>query len=444
MKPFLVYSNNADYLRLVALNRLASGYHREDIISGGLAGWILAQYRKARLNLANISETPAYLQYAQPKSPLRDILITLVHELPTLYLTAKALFRPQDLTVSSFAVFQSYKANLDQTFYMLLLDISRALEFASYIKQLYDIEKIQNKVTDGDEPYPNSTHSAENGMAFELKDVSFAYAHTNSKDNAIRNVSLKIEAGQLVVIVGDNGSGKSTLIKLLTRLYDVDSGEILVDGLPIKSYRLSDIRQVQAVLTQDHQLFPLSLAENIGLGSTENLHDMEMIRQAAEDGGAADVIEKMTDGIETTLSPATTAESQYLDKERHKDLQEFYDGLENSTDVSGGERQRLVTSRTFMRFLGGGIRFAVADEPSSAMDPKAEHRLFQRFRESRQGKTLVFVTHRFGHLVKHADLIVRMKDGQVAELGTHSELMARGGEYSESYNVQAQAYADGQ
>lgn len=165
--------------------------------------------------------------------------------------------------------------------------------------------------------------------------MSFAYPGGKSKDNAIKNVSLKIPAGHLVVIVGANGSGKSTIIKLLNRLYDVDSGEILVDGLPIKSYRISDLRRVQALLTQDHKLYPLSLAENIGLGNPDRIHDQEMINQAAEAGGASDVISKLNDGIQTILSPVKTAQGPHLDKEKHKKLKSILDGLEKAAEVSG-------------------------------------------------------------------------------------------------------------
>ncbi|KAJ6528479.1 P-loop containing nucleoside triphosphate hydrolase protein [Mycena capillaripes] len=246
---------------------------------------------------------------------------------------------------------------------------------------LYKLGEVKNKIIDGAEAYPNSTVSSEMGMSFEFKNVSFAYPGAKSNDNALKNISLKIPAGHLVVIVGANGSGKTTLIKLLNRLYDVDLGEILVDGLPIKNY------------------------QNIGLGNPDRINDMEMILQAAESGGASEVIKKLSDGLQTELT------------------------------LKGGEKQRLVAARTFMRFLSGNIRFAAADEPSSALDPKAEHQLFQRLREAREGKTLIFVTHRFGHLTKHADL-----DGVIAETGTHQQLMARRGEYSELYNVQAQAF----
>ncbi|KAJ6457568.1 P-loop containing nucleoside triphosphate hydrolase protein [Mycena vulgaris] len=266
---------------------------------------------------------------------------------------------------------------------------------------------------------------------FRGGNVSFAYPGGKSKDNAFKNLTLEIPAGSLVVIVGVNGSGKSTVIQLLNRLHDVDLGEILVDGLPIKNYRM-----VQALLTQDQKLYPLTLAENIGLGNPDRVNDIEM---------PAVRIKKLNDGVNTVLARVNTASGSPLKKDKRKKLQSILESLERKADVSGklylvpcpgGQKQRLVATRIFLRFLSGDIQFAVADGPNSALDPKGEHQLFQRLRKAREGMTLIF----------HADLIMGehrcMKDGQGAESGTYKELMERRGEYSELYNGQAQAFAD--
>ncbi|KAJ6603580.1 P-loop containing nucleoside triphosphate hydrolase protein [Mycena vulgaris] len=441
MQAYVVYSDNVHYLRLRALKLLASKEYREDVISGDLGGWIYAEYKKARSGLGNISDASPVHQYRENFTPVRVILTRLGGDLPTLYWAASAILSPKGFTVTSLAILQQHAQRLQVTFQMLSIYFSGAAQSFSQIKEMYGLAEVRNQIIEGYEPYPHSSFSTSKGMHFELKNVSFAYPGGKSKDNAIKNISLKIPAGSLVVIVGANGSGKSTVIKLLNRLYDVDSGEILVDGVPIKNYRISDLRRVQALLIQDHKLYPLTLAENIGLGNPDRADDMEMVMQSAEAGGSAEVIKKLNDGINTVLAPVNTARGAYLNKDKHRKLQSILENLERKTDVSGGEKQRLVASRTFMRFLSGNIRFAVADEPSSALDPKGEHQLFQRLRDAREGKTLIFVTHRFGHLVKHADLIICMKDGEAVELGTHKQLMERHGEYSELYNVQAQAFA---
>ncbi|KAJ6578164.1 P-loop containing nucleoside triphosphate hydrolase protein [Mycena capillaripes] len=442
MKAHVLYSDNIDYIRMRALSLLTSDTFREDVVSANIGIWISAEYKKAREALGNVSDLNPLFSYAMQKTPMMGILTRLSADLPMLYWAVNAIIDPKRYTVTSFAILQQQADALNITFRMISYHFSQGAAAISNIKELYDMADVENKIRDGDQEYPNSASSTEKGMSFELRNVSFAYPGGKSRDNAIKNVSLKIPAGNLVVIVGANGSGKSTIIKLLNRLYDVDDGEILVDGLPIKNYRIADLRKVQAMLTQDHKLYPLTLAENIGLGNPDRVDDMEMVMQAADAGGAEEVIRRLTDGVQTVLTPVNTARGAHLDKHKHRKLKEILDGLEKKAEVSGGEKQRLVASRTFMRILSGNIRFAVADEPSSALDPKGEHRLFQRLRESGTGKTLIFVTHRFGHLTKHADLIICMKEGQAVETGTHKELIALGGEYAELYNVQAQAFSE--
>jgi ABC-type multidrug transport system fused ATPase/permease subunit len=191
------------------------------------------------------------------------------------------------------------------------------------------------------------------------RDVSFSYPGNKSTTSAIENVSLSIKAGQLVVVVGANGSGKSTLVKLLTRLYDSSSGEILLDGRDISDYQISDLRQATATLTQEHTLFPFSLAENIGLGHSTSLSDTKMITEAAKHGGAYDLITKLENGMETILEPVQTAYKYNTTEETHAVLMKEYEKLEKFAEVSGmllssecvhtlrllalgGEKQRLI------------------------------------------------------------------------------------------------------
>ncbi|KAJ6568016.1 P-loop containing nucleoside triphosphate hydrolase protein [Mycena vulgaris] len=396
MQAYVVYSDNAHYLRLRALKLLASKDYREDVTSGDLGGWIYAEYKKARSGLRNISDASPVHQYRENFTPVRVILTRLGGDLPTLYWAASAIFNPKGFTVTSLAILQQHAQRLQFTFQMLSIYFSGAARSFSQIKEMYGLAEGQSQIIDGYEPYPHSSFSTSKGMHFELKNFSFACPGGKSKDSAIKNISLEIPAGSLVVI-------------LLNRLYDVDSGEILVDGVPIKNYRVSDLRRVQTLLTQDHKLYPLTLAENIGLGNPDRADDMGMVMRSAEAGGASEVIKKLNDGA-----------TQFY---KYKKLQSILEGLERKADVSASR------SRTFMRFRSGNIRFAVADEPSSALDPKGEHQLFQRLRNAREGKTLIDLPD------------VPMKDGEAVELGTHKQLMERHGEYSELYNVQAQAFA---
>jgi ABC-type multidrug transport system fused ATPase/permease subunit len=234
---------------------------------------------------------------------------------------------------------------------MLFWDFSQVGKCFTDIKILYESANIKNQIVDGDVAYPRPNVDVSKGMEIELRcvhsflpiadvlilsrNVSFAYPGDKSKESALRDVSFRIPAGSLVVIVGANGSGKSTVIKLLTRMYDTQAGEVLVDGLPIAHYRMADLRRTQATLTQDHKLYPLTLAENIGLGYAEHVEDQQMIMESAKDGGAAELLDKFKDGAQTMLEPIPTAHGYQLDDEKHKTLKGVLTKLEKTTEVSG-------------------------------------------------------------------------------------------------------------
>jgi ABC-type multidrug transport system fused ATPase/permease subunit len=148
-------------------------------------------------------------------------------------------------------------------------------------------------------------------------------------------VSFSVKSGQLVVIVGTNGSGKSTVVKILNRLYNPTSGEILVDGQPMSSYQTSGLRQATADLSQDHHLYPLSIRENIGLGHTHSLSDIDLITKSAELGGALDFVTKLDQGFDTTLRPVRTAYMGHASKGDGHPLKYIFDNLEKQVDISG-------------------------------------------------------------------------------------------------------------
>ncbi|KAF9035473.1 P-loop containing nucleoside triphosphate hydrolase protein, partial [Panaeolus papilionaceus] len=229
------------------------------------------------------------------------------------------------------------------------------------------------------------------------RNVTFTYPRSQPKQNALSDISLSIKPDELVVIVGNNGSGKSTLILILSRLHDPTSGEVCIDGRLSSSYRVGDLHKATAILSQDNSLYPLTLAENIRIRFPARSSDMDLIRQAAEEGGAVDVIKKLEDGYETRLDPMQESFSVNLYNDKQHPLAKELEGLRKTIDVSGGE---LQNARTFMRFHSNLIKFVAVDEQSSALDAEAELRLFQR---------LV-------GLVKEADLVVCMKDGTIAEM----------------------------
>jgi ABC-type multidrug transport system fused ATPase/permease subunit len=346
---------------------------------------------------------------------------------------------PSKFSLAYFAILQQSSSTLGYALERVLSRTKSLTQQVVQLKHLYEISEVQTKLQEGDLSYPLSD-SEDSGMAFELQGISFAYPGATKTTNALDNVSLSIKAGQLVVIVGANGSGKSTLIKLLSRFYDPSEGLLLIDGTPAAKYRSSDLRQATASFTQDHNLYPLSLYENIGLGYPERLSDAMLVAQASEQGGASGFIAKLADGLHTVLEPNEYPYSINVPSDEQHPLREKINMLQKELDISGGERQRVIAARTFMQLNSGKVKFVAVDEPSSALDAEAEAQLFDRLLGNRQGKTMVFVTHRFGHLTKFADNILCMKDGKIAESGTHHELMQLEGEYAKLYNIQAEAY----
>ena len=168
--------------------------------------------------------------------------------------------------------------------------------------------------------------------------------------SALNKVSLSIKPGQLVVIVGANGSGKSTMVKLLTRLYDPSSGSILVDGTEAQQYRSLELRRAMATFTQDHNLYPLSLYENIALGNPAMAGDEAKVKEAAEQGGAAEFIKKLEDGMDTILDPMNDVWEMNVPDDKDHPLQKQKAKLEKKLDISGGERQRIVACVFFPDF----------------------------------------------------------------------------------------------
>ncbi|TRM63664.1 P-loop containing nucleoside triphosphate hydrolase protein [Schizophyllum amplum] len=389
-----------------------------------------------------VSDEYPELQYRRRSTPTFDVVSELLDDLPTIYCVLYAAYNPAKFSVTSIAILQQISQNFRWTVLGLFQGLDSFGKNVYQIKQYYEAQEVPDKgnaPTDGYASYPLPTSSAK-GMGFELENVTFAYPGSTEQE-ALRNITISIHPGQLVVIVGANGSGKSTLIKLLARLYDPTSGTLTVDGEPISVYHKHTLRQATAVLSQDHCLFPMSVGENIGLGCPERVHDVDAVRAAAKAGGASTCIAKLKHRLDTVLDPGNQARGSNLSGEEGEPLRAQLEALDKKVDISGGETQRIVAARTFMRFSSGKVRAVLVDEPSSALDPEGELVLFDNLRNEREGKTMVFVTHRFGHLTKHADLIICMKEGSIAEYGLHQELMARDGEYRKLYEIQANAFS---
>ncbi|KAG0701532.1 P-loop containing nucleoside triphosphate hydrolase protein [Suillus ampliporus] len=434
-KAYVTQAVNGDYLRKEALTLLADSTYKAEVMGGNLLGYLLKEYQKVHDALRHVPNGGAETLWTRTTTALPAMFSNLCNDGPVLYIGLLALMNPSRVSVVQLAMLEQTAARLRWTFYFATSTITLWPAKLANLKNFYRLIDLRNKMKDGYMPY--SPAADVSGVSLEVRNVSFSYPGSKSERDALKNVSFSIKGGQLVVIVGSNGSGKSTILKLLTRGYDTTSGTVLVDGHPIQDYRIADLRSATANLAQDHTIFPLCLRENIGIGSPSSATDLDKITQAAKLAGAQRIIENFTDGYDTVLEPVKTAYLSYAGK-GNEALEAEYEKMEKSATVSGTSHSPI--SRTFMRMLSEDIKFVTVDEPSSALDPEGEYELFKQLREARQGRTMIFVTHRFGHLTKFADLILCMKEGTVVETGTHQELLDRQGEYAHLYNVQAQAF----
>ncbi|KAF9445376.1 P-loop containing nucleoside triphosphate hydrolase protein, partial [Macrolepiota fuliginosa MF-IS2] len=461
----IVKKNNEDHLRMEALSGLAKFDYRQDVISNNLQQYILTEYQDANKRLGDVSDQPFWFIYYERKTPFLPILMNLAGELPIVYCTILALANPKQTSFASIAVLQESSSVLARHVNIFLRTTERFRNGLKKIRDLYETTATGDDSTDKDRtkaakspqealPLEDATLREGHGIDFELRNVSFTYPGSQANKEALSEINLNIKSGQFIVLVGANGSGKSTLVKLLLRLYQptasVDEtsekaqhndteGQIFIDSVPASSYSEDSLRRSMAVLSQDNLIYPgFSLGENIGLGFTPLLSDTEALHSAAKKAGAAEVLARMKHGKDTVLDPLPSYHQfNVKDQDEGHPLKKVLEELRRPVEVSGGEKQRIVAARTFMRFNAGKIRFLAVDEPSSALDAEGEELLLDNLLQEREGKTIIFVTHRFGKLTKQADLIVCMKEGKIVESGSHHELIRLDGEYKKLYDIQA-------
>ncbi|KAI0301013.1 HlyB/MsbA family ABC transporter, partial [Multifurca ochricompacta] len=409
-----------DFIRMEGLKRLVSNSkHRKELVAGSLAEYLTVEYRKLVDRLGNRA-SDFWSVYTDTRSdrvfqPMRLLRLPL-NELPQIVFTLRAVQQPSSIPVSlaSLHLMQRTSSSFMASVRTLLEQTGNVSDRLSALRKLYEAGNIVNKIVDGTIPFPENEQSIRDGISLEFRNVSFQYP--GSQDYALRDTSFRVGPGQLCVIIGSNGSGKSTILKLVARIYDPTAGTILIDGQDIKTLRLTDLRRAMAILFQDYTHFPLSIKENIALGDPTHAHDDAAIEHAAHLGGASELIARLPDGLNTYLERpvrdhysglpdgTTTLFGRKVDSGR---LRSF---MNTSTDhgLSGGQMQRLAVARTFMRSSSAEkeVGLLLFDEPSASLDPTAEHDLFSRLRELRGNKTMIFSSHRFGNLTRHADLIL--------------------------------------
>ncbi len=338
---------------------------------------------------------------------------TLLNLLPTAgYYSAYAiiLFRTMagTLTVGDLTFLTAAFARSRGLMEQIFATFSNVAEQAMFLEDLFDFFRTEPTIVSkpGALPGPRPIRSG-----YEFRDVSFAYP--GAEKLVLDHVSLRIDAGERIALIGENGAGKTTIVKLLSRLYDPVSGQILLDGVDLRDYDVEDLRREIGVIFQDYMRYDMTAAENIGLGRVEALDDRLRIENASSKARAGVVIDKLPQGFDQMLGRR-------------------FDG---GVDLSAGQWQKIALARAYMR----DAQVLVLDEPTASLDARAEYEVFQQFSSLTRGKMAVLISHRFS-TVRMADRILVLEAGRILEQGSHDQLVALGGRYSELFELQAAGY----
>jgi ATP-binding cassette subfamily B protein len=313
-----------------------------------------------------------------------------------------------DFTIGDLTFLAGSFRRLRQLLESLLIGLSQVAGQALYLDDLYSFFEIEPEIRSqpGARPIPRPIAR---GFAFE--NVGFRYP--DAEKWALRGLDFTLDSGEVLALVGENGAGKTTLVKLLARLYDPDEGRILLDGRDLREYDLDDLRANIGVIFQDFVRYHLTAGENIGVGRVEDMRDLPRIREAARRSMADEVIERLPNGYDQLIG------------------RRFKTGV----DLSGGQWQKIAIARAYMR----DAQVMILDEPTAALDARAEYEVFKRFKELSEGRTAVLISHRFSS-VRMADRILVLADGRLEASGTHDQLLAQGGRYAELFELQAAGY----
>lgn len=281
-------------------------------------------------------------------------------------------------------------------------------DFVMKSREVYNFFQLKPCIEDGDIFLPR----LEEPPLIEVKNISFHYP--NDKRYIFKNFSLKIEKGEKIAIVGANGAGKTTLVKLLSRIYDPQEGEIFINGINLKDIKIDDWYKNLGVLFQDYNFYgELTVEENIYLGKSIKKMDKDKVVEASKNADAHEFIMKYKEGYNTIMS----------------------ERFEGGIRPSNGQRQKIAIARFFYR----NAPVAIFDEPTSAIDAESEYKIFNRIYDFFKNKTVLIISHRFS-TVRNADRIIVLDEGRIVEEGTHSKLVQNRGKYFDAFTKQAEGY----
>ena len=336
---------------------------------------------------------------------LADFLRSAVY-LVILLLTAQMIYRDPAIGIGVFTLVYTLSDRMQKATGAILTGVMQFSASLSYMKEFFSLEELEREETAEPEE-----ETQEQGGAIVFEGVSFSYPGTERE--VLHDISVSIRPGEKVAIVGDNGSGKSTFISLLTGMFPPDSGRVLIDGLSMTSHRQT-LRQRISVIFQDFAHYEASLRENITVSDRGRKLADEEILKLAEQIRVEDVITGQAEGLDAMLG--------HLSRK--------------GNDLSGGQWQKIALLRAIYR---SNTDVMILDEPTAALDPLAEAELYRNFTQISGERTTLLISHRLG-ITKLVDRILVFRDGRIIEDGSHQQLMAQNGYYSEMYRAQAAWY----
>jgi ATP-binding cassette subfamily B protein len=319
------------------------------------------------------------------------------------YMTIEGRITLGDLTLYAGAYAQSQRM-----VGAIISNLASLYENNLFINNLFAFFNLEPKLAIPAVPLKLTPHVKK---GIEFKNISFRYP--GSEKWAVRHLNLRINPGENIALVGENGAGKTTLVKLLSRLYDPQEGEILLDGVDIKNFAPGEYQELIGIVFQDFSQFYLTARENVGAGYIDDVNNIERIKDAASKSGADKVIEGLPGGYESILG-------KYFDE---------------GSQLSIGEWQKIAIARAFMR----DSKILVLDEPTASLDAKTEYEIFRNFKVLTKDKISLLISHRFS-TVKMADRIYVLDGGGIVEGGSHEELMLSGKKYYTMFTMQAEHY----
>jgi ATP-binding cassette subfamily B protein len=414
-----------DYIRYLG----ASDRHAKEVQMFGLASWLIERYRA----LAD-----RFYRENRRLSIRKGLVSTALSIIGTLgYYGAYAhiLYRAVlgAISLGTLTFLASSFARSRDLIQRLLSGASGIYEQSLYLKDLFEFFEMRPTII-SPAGAPQVPQPIQTGFVFE--DVGFSYP--GSDRWAVRHVNFRLQPGERLALVGENGAGKTTLTKLLARLYDPTEGRIVLDGRDLREYDLHSVRRAIGVIFQDFVRYDLRFDENVGVGEITKVSDYldashngksAEATAAVTSNGNKHVPEMIVDAAEKSL--ATTLLPRLAEGYRQMLGRRFEGGV----DLSGGEWQKIALARAYMR----DAQVLILDEPTAALDARAEYEVFRRFSELVRGRMAVIISHRFS-TVRIADRIIVLAGGSVAEEGTHNELLAKNGLYAELFMLQAEGY----